>query len=245
VSAAKRQQLSKVTLAISVDLDQLAAQTLEYSELSKSEPAIAGVGIDDFHSQLRRWLVARPLTTMSVLARAIRNLKVRNPDLKFGITLYEDDLDGVALDALPNDVRLGIDRVSLYLHYRAAGPDYINFVGVSKQMFPNAQILAGVYAYDRIDYLPCAHTMRRACTAAEEQSLFESTARIQARLIQSRELAGVEYYPGRFGQEADWEGWNALRICSSRRRDECVAQTRRLREIAARLLGPTQVEQGP
>ena len=94
----------------------------------------------------------------TVLGRAIRSLKTHNPRLRFDITLYEDDLDGPSLRALPDAVRLGVDRVSLYLHYRAAGPDYAGFAAAARQLFPHAQILAGVYAYDRIDYLPCAST---------------------------------------------------------------------------------------
>jgi len=55
-------------------------------------------------------------------------------------------------------VKAQFDVIRLFLHYRANGPSYAGYVAQAKAYFPNAQIVAGVYPYDRIDYWPCAQT---------------------------------------------------------------------------------------
>lgn len=234
--AAEKQQVGRVTLAVTSDLDRLSQQAALYSQLSLQESRLAGIGVDDFYSALKRWLLQHPLDAMTTFGNAIRDLRSRNSRLQFGITLYEDELDAMLLKAVPNEVRARIDLVSLYLHYRKSGPDFARFVTRVKQLFPNARIIGGSYAYDRIDYLPCARDDSRKCTEEEELQLFESSLKIQAGLVRSGVLGGIEFYPGSFGEEATWEGWNNERLCRSTRRQECIDLTRRLRQVALRVL---------
>jgi hypothetical protein len=234
---ARAQQVGHVSVAISGEPDAIATSMLEYSTLSVREPALASVGIDDFLSMYWRWVVAHPIDAPQQLLLAARNLKSGNPALRFGITLYEDDLDSPFLGTMPQQVRAAVDRVSLFLHYRGSGPGLAEFVDVVKRLFPNASIIAGVYAYDRIDYLPCARHEKTSCTYEEESALFEATLANQLRLVKSGVLAGIELYPGQFGREDDWAAWKNERICRPVRRTGCIAQTKRLREVMRRVMG--------
>jgi hypothetical protein len=231
--AAQAQQISRWAIAVVRSADQLPAEALEYSRLSLSEPRLVEVDIDDFLSALKSWHGNKLGRGNEVLAGIARNLKHHNPRLRFGVTLYEDELDSRFLNWIPTETRDRVDRVILYLHYRANANEYTRYVATAKRLFPRAKVFAGSYAYDRIDYLPCAESNDRQCGKDEELDFFRESLDIQLGLLRSGELAGIEFYPGFFGREDKWNGWAVERICRPLRRPECIENTRRMRRIVA------------
>src|SRR5262249_15582560 len=147
----------KVFLAVSLATLATGDNAVQYSRLSLANPFLAEVGTDDFVAQYRRF-AGSALQPSSVLETAIENLKSQNHNLKFGLTLYEDEMDHPYLQEprLTARVRDAVDYVHLYVHYRTNGPAYQTFVRQTHALFRNAKIIAGSYAYDRIDYLPCS-----------------------------------------------------------------------------------------
>lgn len=226
---ARKTGVSHVTLAINSDPDKVAAYAREFSDASLSEHRLRGIGIDDFVSTLLRWQRDTDLSVRpgELARKVIANTKQSNPRLEFGITLYEDQLvlDVLKDNTLPPDVRASIDRVSLYLHFRSDAPRYPEYVQQTKRLFPNAAIVAGIYPYDRIDYLPCKQGGKIKCSAAQELGLFEEALRIQAQLMIEGKVAALEFIPGNFGNEAQWRGWHNPRVCQPSRRQDCIDMT--------------------
>jgi hypothetical protein len=232
-ASAKSQQISRWALAVKREVNQWPDDALEYSQRSLSEPLIVAVDIDDFLGALKAWHVSTLGQANRVLDDVTRNLKYHNPRLRFGITLYEDELDSPLIALIPVKTRERVDRVSLYLHYRANAGNYGGYVEDARRLFPRAEIWAGSYAYDRIDYLPCAESGSRPCGRDEEVKLFGDSLRIQLDLLRQGHLAGIEFYPGFFGREDQWHGWGIERICRPQRRRDCIENTLRMREIVA------------
>jgi hypothetical protein len=83
--------------------------------------------------------------------------KSENPNLAFGVTIYKDGQNHVALTSLPATLRAQIQFVHLYVHYREDAPSFAVNVTTAKTILSNAKIIAGAYPYDRINYLPCAY----------------------------------------------------------------------------------------
>ena len=229
----REQGVNRITLAMVVEADRAIEYAASYGRGSRSEPRVTSIGIDDFAKTLLRWKrsLGSGVTLDRLVSRVIDATLEGNPALEFSVTLYEDDLSSTILrDELAPSVRARIDRVSLYLHYRGNGPNYPAYVRRAKALFPNARMVAGVYAYDRVDYLPCRQGRSAKCSTEEEFRLFERALREQFRLLADKKIAAIELYPGYFGKEADWPPWSQPRICDPGRRDECVALTRRMRE---------------
>jgi hypothetical protein len=143
----------KVTLAIPLNALTTAAYARQYSQLSLSAPYLVEVSIDDFVDQFRA-LSKTSLQPAAVVAEVIANLKSANRNLKFGVTIYEDELAAVDLQnsKLPAAIRAQFDAVHLFIHYREDGPNYPAYVQKAKLAFPRARIVAGSYAYDRRAY---------------------------------------------------------------------------------------------
>jgi hypothetical protein len=234
--AAQTQEIARWAIAIKGDAAKLESDALEYSERSLDEGRLIEIDIDDFVGVVQGWRFTALRSTNEVLAAVIRNVKVRNPRLLFGITLYEDELDSQTLMSIPSETRSRIDRVSLYLHYRGNAKMYRRYATKVQQLFPGAAIRAGSYAYDRIDYLPCAESGTRSCSVAEEIELYRESLMTQLALMREGTVIGIEFYPGFFGIEEQWSGWVQSRICRPGRTLACVETTRRMRVIAATAL---------
>jgi hypothetical protein len=229
--AAVQQNVERWTIAVKGDLTTMLAYAAEYSRLSMADASLVQVDIDDFVALLKRWNLETVGSAAEVFSEFSRSVKSANPDLGLGITLYEDELDSRVLQGLSEAARAQVDRVSLYLHYRANAEGYPRYVDRVKELFPRAAIWAGSYAYDRTDYLPCAQDSRRPCSMDEELRLFQQSLGIQLELLSEGKIAGIEFYPGHFGLEREWHGWAKPRICQAERREACIAMTRRMRQF--------------
>ena len=206
----------KVTLAIPLNTSTTVAYAREYSQLSLSAPYLGEVSIDDFVDQYRALFVGPFPQPAALVATVIASLKSSNPNLKFGATIYEDELTNTYLQEvrLPAAVRAKFDYIHLFLHYREHGPNFPNYVALAKQIFPNARIVAGSYAYDRRAYLPCAPA-GTPCTTQQEMNLFQQTLTIQNQETRNGIVDHIEFYPGYFGEEAQWTGWSNPRECAA------------------------------
>lgn len=191
----------------------LQDDALQYSALSVGVSSVTEIDLDDFFGAYETWSRAMA-DAPAFLSRVVDDLKRVNPALKFGITLYEDELDSAENpfidDAhLPASVRAKFDVIRLFLHYRKDGPRYAAYVAQARSYFPNARIVAGVYAYDRIDYaFPCAQhdPARKPCTQEEEIGGFRQALDIQTRLLRQGVVSGLDIFPGYFGAETKLYG---------------------------------------
>lgn len=235
-AAANSQHIDKWALAIKVGPTDAPSEALEYSLQSTLETRLVEVDIDDFVATMREWNRQTSSDANALLGDVIGNLKSRNTALKFGITLYEDDLGSNIVTALNETTRARVDRVVFYLHYRRNIANYETYLRATRALFPNAAIWAGSYAYDRIDYLPCQQGVPVACSSADELALFNVTIITQIRLMRANEIAGIEFYPGYFGIEDQWIGWKNRRICKADRIWQCVFLTRQMRQSALKAL---------
>lgn len=235
---ARQQGVGTMFLNVLLEAPAVESDAAEYARLSRTHPALFEVGIDDFASHYYHLFKDRTAgDPAGLLSTVIGSLKADKSALRFGLTLYEDELESPFLqDAkLPAAIRGQVDYVHLYLHYRTNGPAFATFVEEARRLFPHAQIIAGAYAFDRIDYMPCTKGGAR-CSRDEELSLFQQAIQIQASLLQKGTVAAIEFYPANFGLEEAWNGWNVLKNCDPVRRGECVANTRLMRETALKVL---------
>ena len=234
--AAKAQRVTRWALAVKGDAAKVERDALDYSERSLTDGRLIEVDIDDFLGAMKSWHLSTVGRANRAVSTITRNVKLKNPRLRFGITLYEDELDSKILAWIPSETRARVDRVSLYLHYRGNAKAYPGHVAEVRRLFPRAAIWAGSYAYDRIDYVPCEETGTRSCSVDEEIELYRESLAIQLDLLREETIAGIEFYPGFFGLEEKWTGWSNPRICRAERIRECVETTRRMRAIAATAL---------
>jgi NHL repeat len=230
----------RATLAVPLNTTTTARDALQFSQLSLNAPFLVEVGIDDFVAQYKALFPSSnpspdPATLLNTI---IANLKSVNPALKFGATIYEDELTSPYLqDArLPSATRDQFDYVHLFIHYREAGPSFEQYVQQAKQVFPNALIIAGSYAVDRRAFLPCA-PQGQPCTTAQERDLFSQSLTIQAKLLASKAVDSIEFFPGYFGNEDQWPGLSNPRECAAGDQANCIANTKAMRQAALTILG--------
>jgi hypothetical protein len=244
--AAKHAQSQGVSMVyIAFELSSTTAPTYarRFSVLSSSNPFLHAIGVDDFVSTLyhlqKDSVTADPA---DLVKDAIEGAKSTNPNLNFGVTVYEDDLDSPFIQEhkLPYAIRSQIDYVHLYIHFRQNGPRYETYVEKAKHLFPRAKIIAGSYPYDRIDYLPCVQGGTRRCSQSEEIDSYKKSIEIQAGLLKNNRVAGIEFYPAEFGREDQWNGWNNPKACNPDRRRECIENTRLMRQAAIDVLKAEQ-----
>lgn len=223
--------LTRIFLSMDEDPVRTPADALAYSRLSLAHPYLVEAGFDDFVDRYQNLFSAR-FDPRPWLRQVIQNVKTFNPNLAFGITLYEDELDSpyARPPYLPADLARDVDIVHLFLHYRTDAPKFSQYVDRARALFPNAQVIAGLYAYDRIDYIPCSPSGNRPCSQAEELSLYRESARIAAQLLKQGKIAGIEFYPGFFGMESQWSGWKHEHSCVPQRLAQCVGDTRQMRQ---------------
>jgi hypothetical protein len=235
----KSQGVDKVFLAILLKPDQTPAYAREYSQWSVNHPALYEVGFDDFVGQCERQKLSMP--AMSALLNGIaQGLKGPNPKLRLGITVYEDELNSTQfrLGDLDEQFRKSVDFVHLYPHYRKEAQSFSAAVQQSRQIFPSAKIVAGIYAYDRRDYLPCTRGSSTPCTNQEEISLFAQSFKERLAMLGSSDVEWIEFYPGNFGAESQWPLWKTPRMCREERLQECIDNTKAMREVVRRTLNP-------
>ena len=232
---ARANGVNRVTLSISSDPKLIADYALRYSEASLSEPRLRAIVLDDFVSALIHWQQAG-VTPGPLVRQVVANVKNKNPKLQFGLTLYENEMNFAVLkdDVFPLATRARVDRVSLFVHFRKNGLQYASYVPQAKKLFPNAVIVAGVYAYDRSDYMPCAEGGKEKCTRAQDLALFEQTLRVQVGMMDAGQVAGIQFWPGTFGSEEAWAGWDSPGVCSERQ--ECVKTTLAMHDAVLKAL---------
>ena len=202
------------------------AKAAAYSRIARQSPAIKEIGIDDFWSFVRRIKSDRPA---DYLQRLIGAVKAHDSGLRFGITVYEDQLGRLETsDRTPMAVRSMVDRVALYMHFRSSVVNYDADVKKARRLFPNAKIYAGIYHYDRQDYIGCKRGSGRRCDESQEWSLYNEALHVQVGMLKSGAVDGIELYPGRLGREADLKSWDNPKICAPKRRAECIAVTKRM-----------------
>jgi hypothetical protein len=155
------------------------------------------IGFDDF---LTYWksILKRNQTT---LTKIIDNTKKINSNLKFGITLYEDQIpylkEGTVYHLNDHNSK-GINYVHLYLHHRNTSIE--TDVATVKTLFPNAKIIAGSYAYDSPGTI-CTKSNNKTCTDTEQLHYFNDSIRRQANLMKSGVIDAIEFWPAYFGNE--------------------------------------------
>lgn len=227
----------KVFLAIALN-SGTPEYAVQYSQLSSSVPNLTEVGFDDFVSLYRKLDSSSP-DAKSVIQSTIDNLKSINRNLKFGISLYEDELESpfVQDSKLPVATRARFDYIHLYPHFRKNGINFSKYIPEVKRRFPNARIIAGAYAYDRRNYLSCSQNGRSACSVDEELALFQKTITIETGLVKDGTVDAIEFYPGNFGHEEQWKGWQNPRACLPGGQDACIQVTKQLHDIAVKELG--------
>jgi len=224
----------RLFLSVVFKAGELESHAREYSKISQQNPFLEEVGIDDFVGQYAKLFTSGTGDPVSTLSGVINGLKSENKGLHFGITLYENELDSPYLKEpkMTTAQRNGVNYVHLFLIYRSNAGNYESYVRKAKNIFPNAKIIGGVYAYDRISYIPCAPASSQPCTPTQELSLFKQALETQLRLLKNEELDWMEFFPGAFGNEANWNGWDRPRVCPGRKSD-CIANTQRMRQEVA------------
>ncbi len=238
-----KQNLRQLFVAVVLDTSSSQGYATQYSELSLTHPLLSEVGIDDFVGQYKALFSLPGVDPAAVLQKTIANLKSKNTRLTFGVTLYETELisSPYLQDAmLPATLRAQFDTLHLYLLRRGDGPNYANYVQIAKKLFPNARVIAGSYAVDTLDWPwnTCGSSGR--CTLGQQTDLYRTSIQIQADLLRQGIVQGIEFYPGNFGIEEQWGGFNEPSLCAASRKQECIDNTKALRQIAL-----TALQEGP
>jgi len=219
-------------LNLPTDPEKAPAYAEFYSKASREQPQLREIDLDDFVDHFNTWCHTSGVHCDRLMNQIIDNVKSNNPKLRFGITVYETEIASlVANPKFPPELRRRIDTVHLYIINRADGPRFENYVKQVKENFPNAEVIAGVYAYDRLDFEKC-----HGCSAADARDLQKQTLRAQVRLLQQGEIAGLEFYPGHFGWEDKFSGWSDPNECAPARRHECINNTKAMRDDAVVIL---------
>jgi hypothetical protein len=232
---AKSQGVDNAFVAILLNQGTVISYARQYSQLSMSHPTLYEVGFDDFVSQCDR--LKLDTSSLSVLLTELAHeLKAANPKLHLGITVYEDELTSnhLPLAQLDEQFRKSVDFVHLYPHYRKEAQSFSTSVQQALQIFPQAKIIAGNYAYDRRDYLPCSRG-GAPCTNQEEVSLFTQQLKERLAMLGSSNVAWLEFYPGNFGNESNWDQWKNPRACHQERLHECDENTKAMREVVRQM----------
>ncbi len=233
---ARSQGVKRIFISILLNSKALANAAL-YSRLSVHHPVVYEIGLDDFVSQAEKQQLSQAALNSELDAFAWQ-LKSVNADLKLGITLYMDQVPSNRLDltSLSARFRRAVDYVHLYPHYRQEAQSFASAVRSAQEIFPGARVIAGVYAYDRRDYLPCSKNGAR-CSNEQELSLFRDSFQERWDMLREGRIAAIEFYPGSFGLESQWPGWNYPRSCQQGRRQECVANTQAMRRMIEEIMG--------
>src|SRR5262249_10327729 len=85
-------RIAQYFLYITPDPATILADAQQYSLLARSVPSIESVGIDDFFGAYETWYQQMSNAPL-FLNQMINNFKSADRNLKFGVTLYENELD--------------------------------------------------------------------------------------------------------------------------------------------------------
>jgi hypothetical protein len=228
---AASQHVSSVFLGIVLNPATVASYSATFGSLAPAHPSLVEVGFDDFVSQCEKTHLGGP--ELSNLVQTIAsNLKSRGSKMQMGATVYQDQLITGALDRLQisDAARQSIDIVHLFPHYRKERKSVADYVTEAKRAFPNAKVILGVYAYDRREYLPCSPDNKTPCSSEDEINFFDQIFREDLKVAETGAAVGIEFFPGNFGTEDSWNGWNSSRSCKQGERDLCVQNTVAMRE---------------
>lgn len=177
------------------DPDRMLEETRKYlgvRELNK----ISEISIDDFvewhHGVLRAGRAG-------LLDQIIDLVHDARPPLKFGVTLYAEELSSSfrvrASDVAPA-TRAKVDVVHLYVLDRSNCERFDRYVEQTRRLFPKAEVIAGLYNYDRRAF------EKRAQSGDEEADLFSRCLDVATDLRKKGTVTGIEFYPARFGLES-------------------------------------------
>ena len=229
------QQVHMVFLAVRLN-DNSVSYAKEYSNFTRSHPALYEIGIDDFVGQAEK-LHTDSAHLNALVSELIVSLKSANANIRFGVTVYDDELaKELPSLGLTRDVVQLVDFVHLYPHYRKKEIPTSEYVKQVKTIFPRAQIIGGIYSYDRRDYLPCVRGGPAPCSGEEEMRLFSEDVQSEMQLLASGAVAGIEFYPGFFGNEEKWKGWQDRRTCHPERLQECLGNAKAMRDTLPRIM---------
>jgi|GEM_PF-1529655 len=215
---------TQIYIAGSADIQDFLRKAPLISQIRKEEPMVYELGLDDFLSKFSNAFRAGTVTA-ETMDKLIDDVKSAS-DLKFGITLYDDDLltgsiaffdmdddpngdqDSSTVNHLNPKFKAGVDVVHLYPHYRKFTSRMPEAIELAKQIFPNAKIFLGSYPIDRIDYIGCNYdpvlANRIPCTQQEEMDLFKQSFDTSTRLLREGEIDSLEFWPAYFGLEQQW-----------------------------------------
>lgn len=228
---ARTQGVSRVYLAVLLKPGDSPADFALYGREGSAHRNLGEVGFDDFVSQAGKSKLG-PEDLSALVEGLARSLASGGGKLDLGVTIYRDQLQTGELDrlGLGDGARRSVGLVHLYPHYRKERRSLAEDVAAAKRAFPGAKVILGSYAYDRREYLPCAAGTKNRCAPEEETSLFESQLKEELGLVQSGDAIGIEFFPGNFGSEEGWKGWDNPRSCKDGGRAECVELTRQMRK---------------
>lgn len=174
--------------------EAMVEEAKTYAERSKTAK-LTEVSIDDF---LSWYASAQKAGKGSIFDQIVQAVKTGNPKLRFGITVYEDQLPGAAgyhTGAMLEAHRNKIDVVHLYFHQRPHCTNMAQYADVARRQFPAAQLAIGLYNQDR------RKDEKRSSTEAEEQNMFTNCVKLASSLVASGQATAIEFYPGKFGLE--------------------------------------------
>jgi hypothetical protein len=234
---ARSQGVGNAFLAISLNRGTVISYAREYSQLSLRHPTLYEVGFDDFVGQCDKQQLD-PVSLSALLRELAHELKAANPKLHLGVTIYEDELASTRfpLAELDEQFRKSVDFVHLYPHYRKEARGFSASIQKAAEIFPASKVIAGNYAYDRRDYVPCTRGNPTPCTNQEEISLFAQSFKERLAMLESSNVEWIEFYPGNFGSEAHWDRWKDPRSCHEERLQQCDENTRAMREVVRQVL---------
>jgi hypothetical protein len=246
--SAKSQHVNRYYVTMQLDPKTATMYAARFAVLSRTHPTLYEIDIDDFVNQYTHladnFSVDNPYDLVDSVITAVKS---GSANLRFGITLYEDELTSSLLSdaSLPLPIREKVDTVHLYLHYRGNADNYDSYVNEAQVIFPKSVIIGGSYAYDRIDYVPCYQGADIKCSVEEEFDLFRDSLRTQVRLLHDHRIAGIEFYPASFGAEARWYGWSNSKICAAERKSRCIDNTVRMRNMVLQYITEVQPRVAP
>lgn len=235
--AYRNTKIQKASLAIhwkTIPANILTKHVAAHIELIAKETIVdVELSIDDFGSFAKTFgnELANEVIT---LLKSNKTSTVRPHTV--GITLYEDELATIASNQNLIQALTKVDRIALFLHYRASQQNLVSHLNFLKQLAPSSKIYLGIYHYDRSDYISCTKESFKKCTEAQEEFLFRRALEAQLLLLESNQIDGLELYPGYFGNEQKWTGWSNHRICHPRRIDNCIENSRKMSALVLQKL---------
>lgn len=166
-----------------------AEEALRYSTKAKN---IIAISQDDF----RDWWAKYAKRDVKILAAISKKINEINPNIMYGATIYENDLDRLSPKEW-QEIARHINLVHFYIHQRPSVNEYDRYLNLVKSYFPKAKIILGIYHYDRIAY------ERRKATSKQEADFFTKQINTCFDKLSDDNVIGIEFYPGRLGKSID------------------------------------------